>query len=81
MLTEEDNVEWDPNFPPQMGEEYTETVQSTPLHRFFRYIENREVAKALLKDRGLKKIRLGIEGIVNLRYLFEFALCLCFKNA
>ncbi|CAK8694116.1 BTB/POZ domain-containing protein 10-like [Clavelina lepadiformis] len=62
VLTDEDNVEWDPNFPPQMGEEYTEIVASTPLHRFFRYIENREVAKSVLKDRGLKKIRLGIEG-------------------
>jgi len=62
VLTDEDNVEWDPNFPPQMGEEYSETVRSTQLHRFFRYIENREVAKALLKERGLKKIRLGIEG-------------------
>ncbi|XP_078480989.1 BTB/POZ domain-containing protein 10 [Ciona intestinalis] len=62
VLMEEDNVDWDPDFPPQMGEEYTETVRSTPLHRFFRYIENREVAKLVLKERMLKKIRLGIEG-------------------
>jgi len=27
-----------------------------------RYIENRDVAKQVLKDRGLKKLRLGIEG-------------------
>lgn len=72
VLTEEDNVEWDPDFPPQMGEEYTETVRSTPLHRFFRYIENREVSKALLKERGLKKIRLGIEGMkIRLKILFS----------
>ena len=45
-----------------VGEEYTETVHSTQLHRFFRYIENREVAKIVLKDRGMKKIKLGIEG-------------------
>lgn len=32
------------------------------MYRFFKYIENREVAKLVLKDRGLKKIRLGIEG-------------------
>uniref|UniRef100_H2Z482 BTB domain-containing protein n=1 Tax=Ciona savignyi TaxID=51511 RepID=H2Z482_CIOSA len=62
VLMDEDNVDWDPEFPPQMGEEYTETVRSTPLHRFFRYIENREVAKQVLKERMLKKIRLGIEG-------------------
>jgi hypothetical protein len=30
--------------------------------RFFKYIENRDVAKQVLKERGLKKIRLGIEG-------------------
>jgi hypothetical protein len=32
------------------------------MYRFFKYIENRDVAKCVLKDRGLKKIRLGIEG-------------------
>jgi BTB/POZ domain-containing protein 10 len=32
------------------------------MYRFFKYIENREVAKLVLKDRGLKKIRMGIEG-------------------
>jgi len=35
------------------------------VHRcigFFKYIENRDVAKQVLKERGLKKIRLGIEG-------------------
>lgn len=32
------------------------------MYRFFKYIENRDVAKQVLKDRGLKKIRLGIEG-------------------
>lgn len=37
-------------------------VNSTCLYRFFRYIENRDVAKQVLKDRGLKKICLGIEG-------------------
>ncbi|KRX94132.1 Dolichyl-diphosphooligosaccharide--protein glycosyltransferase subunit STT3B, partial [Trichinella pseudospiralis] len=37
-------------------------VKSARLYRFFKYIENRDVAKQLLKDRGLKKIRLGIEG-------------------
>jgi len=32
--------------------------------RFFKYIENRDVAKQVLRDRGLKKIRLGIEGTI-----------------
>ena len=32
------------------------------MYRFFKYIENRNVAKQVLKERGLKKIRLGIEG-------------------
>ena len=38
------------------------TLVSSTLARFARYIENREVAKQVLKDRGFKKIRLGIEG-------------------
>lgn len=37
-------------------------IYSTKLYRFFKYIENRDVAKLVLKERGLKKIRLGIEG-------------------
>lgn len=39
-----------------------EVIYSTKLYRFFKYIENRDVAKALLKERGLKNIRIGIEG-------------------
>jgi len=38
-------------------------IHSTSLYRFFKYIENRDVAKQVLRDRGLKKIRLGIEGV------------------
>lgn len=37
-------------------------IYSTNLYRFFKYIENRDVAKQVLKERGLKKLRLGIEG-------------------
>ena len=55
-------IEWDEEFPPQMGEEYTQTIYSTALYRFFRYVENREVAKMVLRERGLKKVKLGIEG-------------------
>lgn len=62
VLTDDDVLEWDEEYPPQMGEEYTEIISSTSLNRFCRYIENRTVAKQVLKERGLKKIRLGIEG-------------------
>jgi len=44
-------------------------IYSTKLYRFFKYIENRDVAKSVLKDRGLKKIRLGIEGKLNFQIL------------
>lgn len=37
-------------------------MTSTAIYRFFKYIENRDVAKTVMRDRGLKKIRLGIEG-------------------
>ncbi|XP_074028253.1 BTB/POZ domain-containing protein mrityu isoform X1 [Leptinotarsa decemlineata] len=62
VLLDDDTVDWDEEYPPQMGEEYSQTVNSTAMYRFFKYIENRDVAKQVLKDRGLKKIRLGIEG-------------------
>uniref|UniRef100_H0VWD9 BTBD10/KCTD20 BTB/POZ domain-containing protein n=1 Tax=Cavia porcellus TaxID=10141 RepID=H0VWD9_CAVPO len=62
VLTDDDVVDWDKEYPPQMGEEYSQIIYSTKLYRFFKYIENRDVAKSVLKERGLKKIRLGIEG-------------------
>jgi BTB/POZ domain-containing protein 10 len=37
-------------------------ICSTPLYKFFKYAENRDVAKQVMKDRELKKIRLGMEG-------------------
>lgn len=61
ILLDDDVVDWDKEYPPEMGEEYSQTVQSTPMYRFFKYIENRDVAKQVMKERGLKKIRLGIE--------------------
>lgn len=45
-------------------------IYSTKLYRFFKYIENRDVAKSVLKERGLKKIRLGIEGKNPFHFLF-----------
>jgi BTB/POZ domain-containing protein 10 len=62
VLVDDDQIDWDEEFPPQMGEEYTQTIVSTPLYRFFRYVENRDVAKQVLRERGLKKVKLGIEG-------------------
>jgi len=62
VLLDDDVVDWDENYPPQMGEDIPQVVYSTQLYRFFKYIENRDVAKQVLKERGLKKIRLGIEG-------------------
>ena len=38
-------------------------LYSTQMFRFLKYIENREVAKQVLSERGLKKIRIGIEGV------------------
>ncbi|XP_062402118.1 BTB/POZ domain-containing protein KCTD20 [Sardina pilchardus] len=62
VLLDDDTVDWDHDNPPPMGEEYSQIIYSTKLYRFFKYIENRDVAKALLKERGLKNIRIGIEG-------------------
>ncbi|XP_052600408.1 BTB/POZ domain-containing protein KCTD20 isoform X2 [Peromyscus californicus insignis] len=61
VLTDEDSVDWDEDHPPPMGEEYSQILYSSKLYRFFKYIENRDVAKAVLKGRGLKNIRIGIE--------------------
>lgn len=62
ILADDDVVDWDTEFPPPMGEESSQIVRSTPIYRFFKYVENREVVKQVLKERGLKKIKLGIEG-------------------
>ena len=106
VLLDDDVVDWDEEYPPQMGEEYAQSEsqfsaiqeftfifsfflflqpslarQCTASSRYFKnllkfladtflhfnftdaqYIENRDVAKQVLKERGLKKIRLGIEG-------------------
>ncbi len=81
ILCDDDLIEWDDDYPPQLGQEEDKAqsmsinhivylfiavlylvIRSTAMYRFFKYIENREVAKLVLKDRGLKKIRMGIEG-------------------
>jgi len=62
ILMFDDVIDWDEEYPPQMGEEKSEIIYNSHMYRFFKYIENRDVAKQVLKERGLKKIRLGIEG-------------------
>lgn len=37
-------------------------ITSTDLYHYFKYHENRDIAKDVLRDKGLKKIRIGIEG-------------------
>ena len=59
VLLDDDIVDWDEDYPPQMGEEYSQTINNTTMYRFFKYIENRDVAKQVMRERGLKKIRLG----------------------
>ena len=44
---------------------YFVVIYSSDLNGFFKYFENRDVAKEVLKERGLKKIRLGNEGKCN----------------
>ena len=66
-LKEEDVVEWDPEYPPQIGEDQLSVVKNNELAKFLRYMENREVAKAVLADKGLIKIRLGIEGFPTMK--------------
>ena len=41
-------------------------VHSTDLNRFFKYFDNRDIAKDVLQERGLKKIKFGIEGKYNI---------------
>merc|ERR1719266_1364964 len=62
ILKDEDQKNMDDQFPPEMEMDYIQTIISTRLNRFFRYVENREVAKVVLRERGLKKVKLGIEG-------------------
>ncbi|XP_056093889.1 BTB/POZ domain-containing protein KCTD20 [Rhinichthys klamathensis goyatoka] len=62
VLTDYDTVDWDLDHPPPMGEENSQIIYSAKLYRFFKFIENRDVAKTVLKERGLKNIRIGIEG-------------------
>jgi len=67
ILCDDDLIEWDDDYPPQLGqeEEKAQIIRSTAMYRFFKYIENREVAKLVLKDRGLKKNSNGYRRLSN----------------
>ncbi|VDP38270.1 unnamed protein product, partial [Schistosoma margrebowiei] len=64
IVTDDETIDWDPDYPPQMpdNELNSHIIYSTQMFRFLKYIENREVAKQVLLERSLKKIRIGIEG-------------------
>ncbi|TNN14740.1 BTB/POZ domain-containing protein [Schistosoma japonicum] len=64
IVTDDETIDWDPDYPPQMSENELNShiIYSTQMFRFLKYIENREVAKHVLLERSLKKIRIGIEG-------------------
>ncbi|XP_050046312.2 uncharacterized protein [Dermacentor andersoni] len=61
VLLDDDTVDCDAEYLPQSGEVRSQAIHSTAMYRFFKYIENRDVAVQVLKERGLKKIRLGTE--------------------
>eukprot|EP00048_Salpingoeca_helianthica_P021432 m.12220 g.12220 ORF g.12220 m.12220 type:complete len:357 (+) comp5975_c0_seq1:170-1240(+) len=61
-LDDADTVEWDEDLPPRLGEQWAQIVHSTRLFRFLKDHENRLIAKQMLKEKGLKSIRIGIEG-------------------
>jgi BTB/POZ domain-containing protein 10 len=63
VLMEDDSVDWDLEYPPpKTDDDEAQIIRNDRLCRFLKYLENREQAKFVLKDRGLKKIKLGIEG-------------------
>ena len=40
-------------------------VVNNEIYHFFKYFENRDIAKDILREKGLKKIRIGIEGMLK----------------
>eukprot|EP00047_Mylnosiga_fluctuans_P004093 m.232680 g.232680 ORF g.232680 m.232680 type:complete len:388 (-) comp12393_c0_seq1:204-1367(-) len=61
-LSDDDCLVWDDDLPPRLGEQWAQVIHSTRLVRFMRDHENQTLAKQLLKEKGLKGIRIGIEG-------------------
>lgn len=62
VLMDDDTIDWDTQFPPYTGEENIQRVFSSELCRFCKYIENRDIAKEVLREKGMKKIKFGVEG-------------------
>eukprot|EP00732_Lithocolla_globosa_P005213 Lithocolla_globosa_v1_NODE_5241_length_1276_cov_32.660115.p1 type:complete len:286 gc:universal NODE_5241_length_1276_cov_32.660115:1246-389(-) len=63
VLTSEDDVHWDESDPPPFEEEEAQkkVITSTEFSRFLLYAENRRLVEEVLMERGLKKVKLGIE--------------------
>ncbi len=51
VLHDDDQIDWDEDFPPQMGEEYTQTIVSTPLYRY----NLLSLSEVLIKRRGFSQ--------------------------
>uniref|UniRef100_A0A1I8FE82 BTB_3 domain-containing protein n=1 Tax=Macrostomum lignano TaxID=282301 RepID=A0A1I8FE82_9PLAT len=66
ILADEDVVDWDERTIPQLCRT-PRCCLSYSMCRFFKYVENRDVAKQVLKERRMKKIRIGIEGYRHTR--------------
>ncbi|XP_055339718.1 BTB/POZ domain-containing protein 10-like [Paramacrobiotus metropolitanus] len=62
ILMDDEEVHWNDKLPPPSGEEQSQILHSTALLTFFKYVENRDVAKRVLTERGFKKVCLGTEG-------------------
>eukprot|EP00051_Salpingoeca_urceolata_P006371 m.84288 g.84288 ORF g.84288 m.84288 type:complete len:460 (+) comp14796_c0_seq2:129-1508(+) len=62
VLEDGDTIEWDDELPPGLGEQDAQIVRNTSLLRFLKFHENRTIAKRVLRERGLKHIKVGIEG-------------------
>jgi hypothetical protein len=90
VLSDNETVEWDDDLPPQLGEQYAQSkppippflhssgtvIHSSALSRFLKYPENRDIAKTVLKERGLKKIKISSEGTI-IDLVSSLYLCLC----
>eukprot|EP00128_Syssomonas_multiformis_P000620 Colp12_sorted_trinity150504_noHs@6418 len=68
VLFETDVIEWDKSDPPDLVAENGLTLQNTSLCRFLRYFENRSLAKEILEEKGLKKVKIGIEGFPTYKH-------------
>lgn len=73
-------IEWDDEYPPSMGEEHIQRCYCNNLCRFFKYFENRDIAKEVLREKGLKKIRIGIEGAYNNKLGDDFIAGFCINR-